>query len=223
MTRITHEGKVLALLSDGKPHSHHEIYALYVIGHSRIAGLKDKGFGIEHWQEGQTHWYQLVSRPLEAPSGSPSSRVDGTDGASSGSGLGVLPDNDRVDTNVQSPAPLDNLCRESTGAPPPEAECASGAGLFTGSADDSHGAVAQWTEQGRPTPTVEGSTPSRLAWTEPNGSETRSFPMSPVPVEAVTSPTTVGSDHRSDPSPVGAASVHLAVLPGGQLTLRWAA
>lgn len=107
MTRITHEGKVLALLSDGKPHSHMEGYRLGVMLHSRVAGLRKKGYRIVCDKSNREYVYTLISHPLEAPSGSPSSRVDGTDGASSERGSGVLPDNDRVDTNVQSPAPLD--------------------------------------------------------------------------------------------------------------------
>lgn len=111
MTRVTHEEKVLALLNDGQPHTHHEIYALYVIGHSRISGLKNKGFGIEHWQEGQTHWYQLVSRPL-AESGQadpgvglvPTSPVPDS---ASGCVSDVLPTHEapRVEASVTAPFP----------------------------------------------------------------------------------------------------------------------
>lgn len=48
---MTHKDKVLALLSDGKPHVHHEIYKLGVIGHSRIADLRKDGHRIDCWTE----------------------------------------------------------------------------------------------------------------------------------------------------------------------------
>lgn len=47
MGRVTHEQKVLALLSDGQPHSHMEGYRLGVMLHSRVAGLRKKGHIIE--------------------------------------------------------------------------------------------------------------------------------------------------------------------------------
>ncbi len=57
---MTHNERVLELLSDGKPHSHHEIYALYVIGHSRIADLRKQGYRINQWRDGDDYWYQLL-------------------------------------------------------------------------------------------------------------------------------------------------------------------
>lgn len=53
--------RVLALLSDGKPHTHHEIYALHVVGHSRIADLRKRGHVIHAWRDGALHLYQLAS------------------------------------------------------------------------------------------------------------------------------------------------------------------
>ena len=65
---MTHNEKVLALLSDGKPHTHHEIYGLYVIGHSRIADLRKRGHVIESWRDGDDYLYQLCAGEPSAPS-----------------------------------------------------------------------------------------------------------------------------------------------------------
>jgi len=56
---MTHNERVLALLSDGKPHTHHEIYGLFVIGHSRIADLRKRGHVIAMWRDGDDYIYQL--------------------------------------------------------------------------------------------------------------------------------------------------------------------
>jgi len=69
---MTHNDKVLALLSDGEPHTHHEIYGLYVIGHSRIADLRKRGHVIESWREGDDYLYRLCSEGPCVPPGSPS-------------------------------------------------------------------------------------------------------------------------------------------------------
>lgn len=58
---MTHNERVLGLLRDGKPHTHHEIYALYVVGHSRISDLRAQGHVIEQWREGDAYLYQLQS------------------------------------------------------------------------------------------------------------------------------------------------------------------
>lgn len=57
---MTHNERVLQLLSDGKPHSHHELYALHVIGHSRISDLRKRGHEITCWREGDLSFYQLL-------------------------------------------------------------------------------------------------------------------------------------------------------------------
>lgn len=57
---MTHNAKVLELLSDGKPHSHQELYRLYVIAHSRVSDLRKQGHNIACWKEGDLHWYQLL-------------------------------------------------------------------------------------------------------------------------------------------------------------------
>ena len=69
---MTHNEKVLALLSDGKPHTHHEIYGLFVIGHSRIADLRKRGHVIESWRDGDDYLYQLCPEGPSVPEGSDS-------------------------------------------------------------------------------------------------------------------------------------------------------
>lgn len=64
---MTHCERVLALLSDGREHSHHELYALNVVAHSRVADLRRKGYEITHRREGDTSVYQLVSSPEQTP------------------------------------------------------------------------------------------------------------------------------------------------------------
>jgi hypothetical protein len=67
---MTHNERVLALLSDGAPHSHHELYALHVMGHSRISNLRQQGHVIECWRDGSSYWYQLIpSSSLEEADG----------------------------------------------------------------------------------------------------------------------------------------------------------
>ena len=73
---MTHNEKVLALLSDGEPHSHHEIYGLFVIGHSRIADLRKRGHVIESWRDGDDYFYKLCSQePFSSPSSSDGERA----------------------------------------------------------------------------------------------------------------------------------------------------
>ena len=56
---MTHAEKVMALLSDGKPHSHLEGYRLGVMLHSRVADLRKKGHRIDCWREGPNYLYRL--------------------------------------------------------------------------------------------------------------------------------------------------------------------
>jgi hypothetical protein len=69
----SHWERVLELLQDGEAHSHHEIYALNVIGHSRIADLRARHYVIEQWREDDprteetTYWYRLLGREVPAP------------------------------------------------------------------------------------------------------------------------------------------------------------
>jgi hypothetical protein len=57
---MTHKQRVLELLRDGKAHTHHELYALNVIAHSRIADLRRDGHTIECWRDGDDSMYRLV-------------------------------------------------------------------------------------------------------------------------------------------------------------------
>lgn len=63
---MTHNERVLNLLKDHKPHTHHELYALRVIGHSRIADLRRQGHVIAVWREGDNYLYRLLSDGREA-------------------------------------------------------------------------------------------------------------------------------------------------------------
>lgn len=57
---MTHNERVLKLLSDGQPHSHHELYDLRVVAHSRVAALRKMGHTIECWRADGLHWYRLL-------------------------------------------------------------------------------------------------------------------------------------------------------------------
>lgn len=59
MSKTTGNQRVLRLLSDGKHHSHHELYALRVIAHSRIADLRKRGHVITCERAGDDYVYQL--------------------------------------------------------------------------------------------------------------------------------------------------------------------
>jgi hypothetical protein len=59
---MTHNARVLELLSDGEPHSHLELYDLRVIAHSRVAALRKQGCTIECWRENGLHWYRLLDQ-----------------------------------------------------------------------------------------------------------------------------------------------------------------
>lgn len=65
---------LLELLSDGAWHNHHELYELRIVGHSRVAELRDParyGYSIEHTRRGsgaeQEHLYRLVGVPADPP------------------------------------------------------------------------------------------------------------------------------------------------------------
>lgn len=44
---VTHKQRVLELLRDGRPHTHHELYRLGCVAHSRVADLRRDGHRIE--------------------------------------------------------------------------------------------------------------------------------------------------------------------------------
>lgn len=64
---MTHNNLVLQLLSDGQAHSHHELYDLRVMGHSRVAALRKQGHTIECWRDGGLYWYRLLLDEGGAP------------------------------------------------------------------------------------------------------------------------------------------------------------
>jgi hypothetical protein len=49
------------MLSDGKPHTHLELYALGTVAHSRVSDLRKKGHAIEQWRDGDLYLYRLLS------------------------------------------------------------------------------------------------------------------------------------------------------------------
>lgn len=118
---MSQSADLLALLSDGRPHEMRSIHR--AIGfcrlNSRVSELRGRGYSIVCDKSNREYVYTLISRPLEdddngrtgdvASSRSPghSLATEAAPSSSSGCVSGVLPDNDRVDTNVQSPAPLD--------------------------------------------------------------------------------------------------------------------
>jgi hypothetical protein len=56
---VTHNERVLELLSDGEPHGHMEGYRLGVMLHSRVSDLRKQGHVIECWREGDSYFYRL--------------------------------------------------------------------------------------------------------------------------------------------------------------------
>lgn len=68
---MTHKQRILELLRDGRPHTHHELYALGCVAHSRISDLRNDGYTIECWRDGDDSVYQLGSALDEASSFSP--------------------------------------------------------------------------------------------------------------------------------------------------------
>lgn len=77
--RLTDTDRLLAVLADGRPHNHLELYGLNMIVHSRVADLRKRGHDVRSWREshpnGPRYWYELVGAPL-------------TDGESSREGRG---------------------------------------------------------------------------------------------------------------------------------------
>lgn len=73
MKRKTHCQRVLEILSDGRPHSHLELYALGTVAHSRISDLRKKGHEIHQWRNGDLYLYRLVPSLASAPDSSHSS------------------------------------------------------------------------------------------------------------------------------------------------------
>ena len=113
---MTHAEKVLALLRDGKPHSHMEGYRLGVMLHSRVADLRKKGHQIRCWRDGDQYLYQLhQNREMGAePNGQP--RLEAGDPFSSADAGSVRPS-----------SPVSSLREPAGGAdPPPMSEATVG-------------------------------------------------------------------------------------------------
>ena len=51
MSAKPHWKILLEVLSDGRQHTHHELYALGMIVHSRVSFLRKRGYTIEAWRE----------------------------------------------------------------------------------------------------------------------------------------------------------------------------
>ena len=69
---MTHKQLVLQLLKDGKPHSHHELYGLGCVAHSRISDLRRDGHTIEQWRDGDLYLYRLLNEAAPTKGGRPS-------------------------------------------------------------------------------------------------------------------------------------------------------
>ena len=51
----------LRFLSDGKPHSHREVYRNLYMNPNVMSRLRQEGHNVRCWREGDTWWYQLQS------------------------------------------------------------------------------------------------------------------------------------------------------------------
>ena len=111
---MTHNERVLGLLSDGKPHTHHEGYALGVILHSRVADLRKRGHVIRAWREDDTYFYQLDSTPLTKVDGD-DNRIPHGDAHQGVAGSSAGPSSTSVSRAVEPP-PV--ACRQSGSFPP---------------------------------------------------------------------------------------------------------
>lgn len=60
LTDGTDNHRLFVALRSGQPKSHHELYGLHMIVHSRASDLRLKhGCLIDTWRDGKTTWYQL--------------------------------------------------------------------------------------------------------------------------------------------------------------------
>src|SRR6185295_6360014 len=60
LTEGTDTHRLFLALRSGQPKSHHELYGLSMIVHSRASDLRLKhGCLIDTWRDGKTTWYQL--------------------------------------------------------------------------------------------------------------------------------------------------------------------
>ena len=49
----------LRFLSDGKPHSHREVYSQLYMNPNVMSRLRQEGHNVRCWRKGDTWWYQL--------------------------------------------------------------------------------------------------------------------------------------------------------------------
>lgn len=127
---MTHNERVLEALRGG-PKTHHELYGLGVIAHSRIADLRAQGHEIECDKSGDVYTYRLVgeleegglaadpssSSPLPTPAVDcpplPEESDHGTAGAGSGRTAEKRPVGSRPVQTCGSPAPPEQLTLEA--------------------------------------------------------------------------------------------------------------
>jgi len=50
----------LRFLSDGKPHSHREVYRELYMNPNVMSRLRQEGHNVRCWRDGDTWWYQLL-------------------------------------------------------------------------------------------------------------------------------------------------------------------
>lgn len=58
--------RILAVLADGREHSHHEFYGWCVL-HSRVAELRKRGHRIEQRRAGDLYLYRLLNSAVAHP------------------------------------------------------------------------------------------------------------------------------------------------------------
>lgn len=79
MKRPTHCDRLLAVLSDGRPRTHRELYRLGMVVHSRISELRKRGHEIAQWRATEggepVYVYQLLPPGREPKAGHPASRA----------------------------------------------------------------------------------------------------------------------------------------------------
>jgi hypothetical protein len=76
--RRSQNARILDLLSDGRFHSHHELYAIGCVAHSRIAELRARGHEIEQRRKAAPdgpYWeYRLISSPARLEHSQPAAQ-----------------------------------------------------------------------------------------------------------------------------------------------------
>ena len=111
---MTHCEKLLAVLEDGKPHVHTELYGLNIMVHSRAADLRKRGHNIVQWtatENGErVYVYQLVTLPEPTDSADASAEVAaGAAAVGSGNVRGVPPNPSRLVADEDPDASFDPL------------------------------------------------------------------------------------------------------------------